>query len=91
MRYAEWKATQVGSMPILQFTGAMARSFRTRRMTNTTLEWGSNSRYAIFHQRGTYKMPQRKVVELDANERRAAMKELQKFLVRQGYPGQSGL
>lgn len=90
-RYAMWKAAAVGAKPILQLTGAMRKSFKAKKVTNSELHWGSTSRYAPFHQRGTSKMPARKIIHLASEDRRRALKELQKFVVRQGYPGHSGL
>lgn len=87
-RYAAWKASRMGSKPILQASGELMRSFKRRRMTKDRLEWGSQLKRGVFHHRGTRKMPQRKIVWLSEGEKRSAMKELQRFLVSSGYPGE---
>lgn len=80
-RYAARKIAQVGSKPILELSGGLKKSFRRRKIGPLELKWGSDSRYGPLHQRGTRHMPARKIVELDANEKRTALKELQKFLI----------
>ncbi len=84
--YAAWKLAQVGSQPILVFTGRMRRSLITRtgesirHISPLSMKWGTSVDYAIYHQRGTGKMPQRRIIDLTEDDRRSLMKLLQEFL-----------
>lgn len=82
-RYAAWKLTHYGGKPLLQLSGDLKDSFRTLRMTALEFAWGTQIGYAIFHQRGTVKMPQRKVIALTDDDRRSLMKALQYNVVKQ--------
>jgi phage gpG-like protein len=74
--YASLKALKVGNKPILTYKGDLRKSLSTRgsghveRITKDTLEIGTRDKKAIFHQRGTRKMAQRKVVDLTDPQKR---------------------
>ncbi len=82
--YAAWKAKYFPSMGILQLTGAllseMSFSIPTRieplRLTMTP-----SIPYAYYHQKGTQKMPARKVIDLTENDKRGWIKIIQTHLV----------
>lgn len=72
-KYAIWKAMNFGSLPLLVLSGDMKSAFTgngvhvTRGRYNATVKF-SGPRYWQFHQTGTRKMPQRKVVALEEEE-----------------------
>lgn len=85
--YAAWKAKRWGAKPILEASGRLQRSLTStggenieRRPGKDTLEFGTIVPYASYHQTGTKTMPQRKILDLTSNDRRATMKLLQRFL-----------
>lgn len=86
-RYAAWKMAQVGNQPILVFTGRMKKSLigegpdSIREADRDQLRWGTSVPYAIFHQRGTSRMPQRRIIDLTEQDRQDLMKALQRFMV----------
>jgi len=94
-RYAAYKLAKVGPQPILVFTGRMRQSLieRTgdniREIGTDSMKWGTSTPYAIFHQRGTSKMPQRKIIDLTEDDKMALMKTLQRFIA--GDPAEFGL
>lgn len=70
-RYRAWKEKNYPGMPILQLTGKMKSSLvgsgaegSVYEVSNKELTVGTNVPYAIFHQRGTRRMPQRKIIEV---------------------------
>lgn len=81
-RYAAWKLARHGSRPLMQLSSELKDSFRTVRMTALEFAWGTQVGYAMFHQRGTSKMPQRKLIDLTEDDRRSLMKALQFNLVK---------
>jgi phage gpG-like protein len=88
--YAAWKMTQVGARPILTFSGRMRRSLterggeNIREVTNDEMKWGSRVPYAVFHQRGTARMPARPIFDLSEEDRTRLLKELQAWIVGEG-------
>jgi phage gpG-like protein len=92
-RYAAYKLAQVGSKPILEYSGRMRRSLTgqggdsIRELDDNHLRWGTRTPYAIYHQRGTRRMPQRRIIDLTEDDRRGLMKSLQQFLM-QAWEGQ---
>ena len=94
-KYAAYKLSKVGSQPILVYTGRMRQSLiektgdNIREIGTDRMRWGTSTPYAIWHQRGTSKMSQRKIIDLTEDDRMALMKALQRFLV--GDPAEFGL
>lgn len=68
--YAAWKASVVGSKPILQFSGKMVQSLTGSggqtiyEAEPQTLVLGSAVPYAAYHQTGTETMPQRRPIDI---------------------------
>lgn len=65
--YARWKLAHHGPRPVMEATGALRRSLTFLRGTpnfigRTRATFGTNIEYAKFHQTGTRKMAQRKIV-----------------------------
>lgn len=65
--YAAWKATRFpGAPPLVQegqlFRSLVALSGGVNSIGRTTAEFGTNIKYAKFHQYGTSKMPKREIV-----------------------------
>ena len=92
--YAAYKLARVGSAPILVYSGRLRMSLieRTgdsiREITPDAMKWGTSVPYATFHQRGGRFLPQRRMIDLTEDDRRALMKALQRFLV--GDPEEFG-
>lgn len=83
-RYEEWKDSAYPGRPILVKTGAMRKAFLvdgTRELTATRLRWGLDDQTdedgeriadrALAHQAGQGHMPQRKIVALRTDDKRA--------------------
>lgn len=86
-RYAEDKLQRWGSQPILVASGRMRQSLTgggagsvSRQIGGDTLEFGTSVPYARFHQSGTSRMPQRRIMDLADADRRTIMKMLQQHL-----------
>jgi len=86
-RYAADKAKKYGSRPILQASGALIGSLVggggghiERVQGNDTLEFGSSIPYGTYHQTGTSRMPQRRILDLTDGDRRSLMKLLQRHM-----------
>ena len=80
--YAAWKAQNYGGRPILVRTGEMRGGMgNVRRISEKSLEWGTNVPYAVFHQRGTRKMPQRRIIHLERDDATFIHKIIQRHLV----------
>lgn len=65
--YARWKLANHGALPILVVSGTLKDSLTRLRGAPNEIDkksavFGTNVPYAKFHQSGTSKMPQRKVV-----------------------------
>jgi phage gpG-like protein len=66
--YASWKSTRRPAAPILVFGGQLFNSLRSLDRTSVnkidklSAEFGTDIEYAKFHQYGTTKMPQRKII-----------------------------
>lgn len=52
----------LGARPILEVTGRLRKSFRRSRLTNKEVVITNSTPYGGFHQMGTRKMPQRRIV-----------------------------
>lgn len=61
-------------LDILVRTGKLKKSLTERelamRLTPLSMSWGTDVEYAKYHQEGTTKMPQRKVLDIDVADRR---------------------
>lgn len=67
--YAAWKLVHYGPRPIMVRTGALMESLTGFPMGVSEIgpkeaKFGTDIRYAHFHQSGTRKMPKRKIVEV---------------------------
>jgi len=68
--YRVWKAHHFPGRNILTLTGALKRSLTStggshvEQITRTSMKIGTRDQKAIFHQRGTSKLPQRKIVNM---------------------------
>ncbi|MGE0131874.1 MAG: phage virion morphogenesis protein [Blastocatellales bacterium] len=88
--YAKWKQVAAPGKPILELTGTLRRSltrpnarYSTRRITEEELLIGTTDPKAVFHFRGTKKMPARPPVSLTAEQNRRIIK-----VVRDGLIGE---
>ena len=86
-RYSAYKLSRWGQQPILVASRAMRESLTDpggshieRRPERDTLEFGTRVPYAVYHQTGTERMPQRKILDLVERDRRNLMKLLQQHL-----------
>jgi len=83
--YAAWKMRQVGSKPILVFSGRLRRSLVDKGeggiedIGRDGLRWGTGVPYAIYHQRPTGGKSPRRIIDLTEGDREAIMKMLQRF------------
>lgn len=86
--YAEWKAKHYPGKTILRRTDALYNSLAGRGRGHVEeihplqMRWGTEIPYARFHQRGTSKMPQRRVIDLVEREKVQIMKDLQYYVVK---------
>jgi phage gpG-like protein len=88
--YAKWKATHYPGRPILQRKGRLFRSLQfangnvgpggVARITNTGAELGTSVPYGRFHQRGTGRMPPRRIVFLPTDAKQSYGRLLQQFV-----------
>lgn len=85
-RYASDKVRRFGSQPILVATGRLKESLTGgagrifRQEGNETLRFGTSVPYGVYHQSGTSRMPQRRILDLTKDDRRTMMKMLQRHL-----------
>lgn len=95
--YAAWKAVHYGT-PILELTGALRESLTGGggsevEISPMRLRVGSAVPYGIFHQWGTDRMAQRKVIDLTHENHMAMMKAVQRHMLivseRAGIPWDS--
>ncbi len=87
--YAGWKEVHFPGKPILQRTGDLERSLTNGNDPNAvkieerkTLTLGSRVPYAIYHQRGTKRMPARREIQLTEAFKRSVMHHIQTYLVQ---------
>lgn len=87
--YAKWKEVHFEGKPILQRSGDLMASLTSPNDANAvyiegrkTLTVGSKVSYAIYHQKGTKKMPARPEIQMSENFKRMAMKNVQAYLVQ---------
>lgn len=85
--YAAWKQRVYGNLSILQLTRRMMRSLTEPNHPDMVLVKerdafviGTRVPYAIFHQKGTRKMPQRKVIELTELQKRRWVSIIHRYL-----------
>lgn len=76
-RYARWKEAHFPGRPTLVLTGALRRSVlnsgapnNIERFFGDRAEWGTRDPKANWHQKGTSRMPARRVIVVDPNLRR---------------------
>ena len=93
--YAHWKEVHYPGRPILQRTGDLYRSLTDSHDSNAvraaeskSLKLGSRVLYAVFHQKGTRRMPARNEIQLTEAFKQSVRHRLREHLVR--IAGQSG-
>lgn len=93
--YAKWKAKHFPGLPILQRTGLTLLSLTGNtsdtviQQTETTLVFGTRRRGQVFHQRGSGRLPRRKVFDLNEAQKTRIMKAIQKRLLSATQAGVS--
>jgi phage gpG-like protein len=87
--YAEYKEAHFPGKPILQRTGDLMASLTNANDPNAVrieerkaLTLGSRIPYAIYHQKGTKKMPARPEIQLTEAFKRTTMHHVQQYLVQ---------
>jgi phage gpG-like protein len=87
--YEGWKEVHFPGKPILQRTGDLYASLTSgtdanavKREERKTLTLGSRIPYAIYHQKGTEKMPARPEIQLPEAFKRTTMHHMQVYLVQ---------
>ena len=94
--YAKFKAVKFPGKTILRRTDSLFESLTGKespgaifRPSESELQLGSSVPYGVWHQRGTSKMPARKPISLNDDQKRRMQKAIQKGLVqfirRQGF------
>lgn len=94
--YAKYKEVQYPNKPILQATGALMESLTgfeaadsIYRPDTTELTLGTQREGAIYHQRGSSRMPARPPISLSEEDKRRLQKAIQlplvQFVRRQGF------
>lgn len=88
-RYAAYKEARYGSKPIMVISGLLKESltgdnpYYFEKIEPLRLTFGSTVPYGIYHQTGTSKMPQRKLINLNENDKKRVTKTIQKWMVQQ--------
>lgn len=86
-RYAAWKAEHYPGKPIMRRTDRLYDSLvgkgagAVRDIQETRMRYGTTVPYAAIHQKGGATIPQRRVVHLLEERKKAVMKEVQRFVV----------
>lgn len=84
--YAAWKARHFPGKGILRRTGRLYESLTGESQDSVAdieplrLTLGTRTPYAVFHQRGTSRMPARPVIDLSPGFRRTAVRRVQRHL-----------
>lgn len=87
--YAAWKAKHAPGRPLLVQSGKLRQSLTERggehieEIRADSLRLGTEVPYAIYHQKGTRRMPARKLVELSETDKTRWTKRIQAFLVQE--------
>lgn len=88
--YKEWKAKKFPGKPILQAKGNLMKSLTSiggnhvSHVSSDSLEIGTKDLKAMFHQKGTRKMPQRKLIELTQPQKRRWTRLAHKYIFERG-------
>ena len=89
LKYASWKQRHYPGRTVLYLTGRLRRSLTkpgadtvARRLSRTQLEFGSTVPYAMYHQLGTRKMPQRKIIDFTRREAEGIVRIWQRRLLQ---------
>jgi phage gpG-like protein len=88
-RYAEWKAKKHPGRPIMVLSGLLKESllgdnpYSVENITPKSMEVGTVVNFAIYHQKGTSKMPARPLIQLTDADKKRWVKYIQKYLVKQ--------
>lgn len=86
-RYAAWKERHFPGQTILRRTDAMMHGFTGRPMAVERIEphscaFGSNRKPAIWHQKGTRRMPARPIARATSGLKRSASRHIKRHIVR---------
>lgn len=88
--YAEWKARHFPGKPILQREGELLASVTKPDIAVKEPSYaifGTAVEYAQYHQKGAGRLPRRRVIDLDDEEKREWVRVVQRFLIE----GEEGL
>lgn len=69
-----------GAWPLLNKTGKMKGSFKTKSKTNDQMVYGSSSNYYKYHQLGTRKMPARVILNINTRLSGIVHKEFKAYI-----------
>ncbi len=87
-RYAAWKEQNYPGRPIMVLSGLLMdsltgeNSYFVQEIRPLQLTMGTQVPWAIYHQQGTSRMPQRKLVNLTEADRARMMKTIHTWMVR---------
>jgi phage gpG-like protein len=88
-RYAAWKAKKHPGRPLMVVSGLLKESllgenpYSIENVTPKSMEVGTVVNFAIYHQKGTSKMPARQLIQLTDADKKRWVKYIQKYLVKQ--------
>ena len=95
--YARWKAKYHPGKKILVLSGLMKESledenpYTVREISPLQLRIGTKVRYAVYHQKGTSKMPARPIIKLNQADKTRWTKILHEFIHKEANKAFSGL
>ena len=95
--YSEWKAKNFPGAKILVLSGLMRESligenpYYVENIQPLYMEVGTRVPYAIYHQQGGSKLPQRKIINLTEDDKTRWVKIFQAWLVREANKEWAGL
>jgi phage gpG-like protein len=85
--YAAWKAKHYPGRPIMVLTGDLKRSLTSRdanhieRIRHQDMEIGTSDKKGIWHQKGTSKMPARKLISPTASDKMEWVNIIRSYIV----------
>ena len=86
-KYAAWKKANFSGQPIMRASDMLYDSLIKKgrggieEIDKLTMRWGTNVPYARFHQKGAGHLPVRRVVHLVEDEKKAIVKQVQRYVV----------
>jgi phage gpG-like protein len=88
-RYAAWKAKKYPGRPLMVVSGLLKESllgenpYSIENVTPKSMEVGTVVNFAVYHQKGTCKMPARPLIQLTDADKKRWIKFIQVYLVKQ--------